>query len=184
MNLEDAITLLIASLNDLEIDYMLVGSFSSMYYSYPRSTTDADFVIGSQDLDLDRLSKLLGDKFKFNRQLSFETFGGSIKNEIEIAGTPFRIEIFRLTDAPFDQSRFSRRREIVLFGNPVWIPTVEDVIIQKLLWDRHKDREDVAGVIEANRNSLDRSYLNRWARQLGLVDALSKAAGIEEDSSQ
>ena len=136
MNLEDAITKVIQALSEIGVEYMLVGSFSSMYYSFPRSTADADFVVGTQDLDIDRLSTLLGERFKFDPQLSFETIGGSIKNEIEIKGTPFRIEIFRLTNEPFDQSRFEWRREIVLFGKQVWIPTVEDVILQKLIWDR------------------------------------------------
>lgn len=183
MNLEDAITKVIQGLSEIGVDYMLVGSFSSMYYSFPRSTTDADFVVGTQDLDVDRLSTLLGERFKFNPQLSFEIIGGSVKNEIEIRGTPFRIEIFRLTDEPFDQSRFERRREIVLFGKRVWIPTVEDVILQKLIWDRPKDRDDVAGMIEANQKSLDEDYLQFWASRLGLTDALSRAVTPHDDSA-
>jgi len=183
MNLEDAITRVIEGLSEIGVEYMLVGSFSSMYYSFPRSTTDADFVVGTQDLDVDRLSTILGERFKFDPQLSFETVGGSIKNEIEIKGTPFRIEIFRLTNEPFDQSRFERRREIVLFGKQVWIPTVEDVIIQKLIWDRPKDRDDVAGVIEASRKSLDEDYLQFWASRLGLTDALLRATDPRDESA-
>lgn len=183
MNLEDAITQVIEALNEIEVSYMLVGSFSSMYYSFPRSTADADFVVGTQDLDVGRLSTLLGERFRFDPQLSFETVGGSIKNEIEIKGTPFQIELFRLTDEPFDQSRFERRRKIILFSKQIWIPTVEDVILQKLIWDRPKDRDDIAGVIEANRKSLDENYLQSWASRLGLADALLKAAAPHDDSA-
>jgi hypothetical protein len=183
VNLDDAITKVIQGLIEIGVEYMLVGSFSSMYYSFPRATADADFVVGTQDLDVAGLSKILGERFKFDPQLSFETVGGSVKNEIEITGTPFRIEIFRLTDEPFDQSRFARRREIFLFGKQVWIPTVEDVIIQKLIWDRPKDRDDVAGVIEANRKSLDEDYLKSWASQLGLTDALLRAAAFFDDTA-
>jgi hypothetical protein len=183
VNLEDAISEVIEALNEIKVSYMLVGSFSSMYYSFPRSTVDADFVVGTQDLDVDRLSILLGKRFKFDPQLSFEAVGGSIRNEIEIKGTPFRIELFRLTDEPFDRSRFERRREIILFGKHVWIPTVEDVILQKLIWDRPKDRDDVAGVIEANRESLDEDYLHFWASRLGLTDKLLRADARHHDSA-
>ncbi|TWT97143.1 hypothetical protein [Neorhodopirellula pilleata] len=183
MNLEDAITRVIEGLSEIGVEYMLIGSFSSMYYSFPRSTTDADFVVGRQDLGVVRLSTILGERFKFDPQLSFETVGRSSKNEIEIKGTPFRIEIFRLTNEPFDQSRFERRREIVLFGKQVWIPTVEDVIIQKLIWDRPKDRDDVAGVIEATRKSLDEDYLQSWASRLSLTDALLRASAPHDDSA-
>ena len=183
MNFEDAITKVIQGLSEIGAEYMLVGSFSSMYYSFPRSTTDADFVVGSQDLDVVRLSTILGERFKLDPQLSFETIGGPVKNEIEVTGSPFRIEIFRLTNEPFDQIRFARRREIVLFGRQVWIPTVENVILQKLIWDRPKDRDDVAGVIEANRKSLDEDYLQFWASRLGLTDALLKAVAPYDGSA-
>jgi hypothetical protein len=78
MNLEDAITQVIETLNEIEVGYMLVGSFPSMYYSFPRSTADADFVVGTQGQDVNRLSMLLGERFKFEPQLSLETFGGCV----------------------------------------------------------------------------------------------------------
>ncbi|TWU58521.1 hypothetical protein Poly51_13000 [Rubripirellula tenax] len=136
---------------------MLVGSFSSMYYSFPRSTTDADFVIGTSDWDVQALAKSLGNEFKFDPQFSFETFGGSMKNEIQIEGTPFRIELFGLTDQPFDRARFDRRRKVALGGDEVWIPTPEDVILQKLTWSRPKDQEDILGVIAVNHETLTAS---------------------------
>ncbi len=184
MNLEDAITKVIHGLNEMGVEYMLVGSFSSMYYSFPRSTVDADFVVGTQDFDVVCLARILGERFKFDPQVSFETIGGSVMNEIEIIGTPFRIELFRLTDKPFDQSRFARRREIRLFGNQVWIPTVEDVIIQKLIWNRPKDQTDVVGVIEANRESLDEHYLRSWVNQLGLTDVWLSAVAFDDGNSE
>ena len=161
---------------------MLVGSFSSMYYSFPRSTTDADFVIGTPDWDPQSIAKSLSNEFEFDPQLSFETFGGSVKNEIQIIGTPFRIELFRLTDQPFDQSRFSRRRKVALGGDEVWIPTPEDVILQKLTWSRPKDQEDVLGVIAVNHETLDREYLDQWAKQLGLSEELAAAWKLATES--
>ena len=68
-----------------------------------------------------------------------------MKNEIQIEGTPFRIELFRLTDQPFDRARFNRRRKVALGGDEVWIPTPEDVILQKLTWSRPKDRDGHPG---------------------------------------
>jgi len=175
VKLQEAVTRIIAALNDAGLEFMLVGSFSSMYYSFPRSTTDADFVIGTSDWDAQALAKSLGNEFKFDPQLSFETFGGSVKNEIQIEGTPFRIELFRLTDQPFDRARFDRRRKVSLGGDEVWIPTPEDVILQKLTWSRPKDQEDILGVIAVNHETLDREYLDQWAEELGLTEELEAA---------
>ena len=45
MSIYDATFALIDALDEAKIPYMLSGSLSSMYYSFPRATTDADFVI-------------------------------------------------------------------------------------------------------------------------------------------
>lgn len=172
MNLGNAIHRVVDALDRAEIPYVLVGSFSSMYYSFPRSTTDVDFVLAVSDPDLAQLATLLGDRFRLNPQLSFETVGGSLKNEITVVGTAFQIELFRLTDTPFDQSRFSRRRRVTISGREIWIQSAEDVIVQKLLWDRPKDREDVIGVIAVNHQTLDRDYLETWCERIGTIDTL------------
>lgn len=116
MNLLSVIQRVVDALDRVGIPYLLVGSFSSMYYSFPRSTTDADFVIRVPNPDLAQLADLLGDQFRLDPQLSFETVGGSLKNEVAVVGTAFKIELFRLTDTPFDQSRFSRWRLVKLAG--------------------------------------------------------------------
>jgi len=184
MKLQDAVAQIINAMDAVGFDYMLVGSFSSMYYSFPRSTTDADFVVGTPGWDARSLAEKLSDEFKFDPQLSFEMIGGSMKNEIAIEGTPFRIELFGLTDQAFDQSRFARRRKITLGGMKVWLPTPEDVILQKLIWYRPKDQEDVLGVIAINHEKLDRDYLRHWADQLDLSEVLAKAWASAIESSE
>lgn len=172
IDLLSVIQRVVDALDQVRIPYLLVGSFSSMYYSFPRSTTDVDFVIGVSDPNLAQLATSLGDQFLLDPQLAFETVGGSLKNEIAVVGTPFKIELFRLTDTPFDQSRFSRRRRVALVGREVWIQSAEDVVIQKLLWDRPKDREDIIGVIASNHQTLDRDYMESWCEQTGTVGTL------------
>jgi hypothetical protein len=46
------------------------------------------------------------------------------------------------------------------------------------------NREDVAGVIKANRESLDDGYQQSWIRHSGLTDSLSKAAAGNDESDQ
>ncbi|WP_146438555.1 hypothetical protein [Crateriforma conspicua] len=124
-------------------DYMLRRSSSSMYYLFPRSTTGADFVIGASELDTRALADRLSNSVKFDTQLSFELIGGTVKKEIQIVGTPFRIEQFELTDQTFDQYRFARRRKVSPGGMEVWIFTVEYVSLQKLICSRLRDLDDL-----------------------------------------
>jgi len=59
-------------------------------------------------------------------------------------------------------------------GRDVWLPTAEDVILQKLSWNRPKDREDILGVMIANRASLDQGYLTQWCEELKIRDLFAQ----------
>ena len=111
MKLLESVSRIIAALNEAGLDYMLVGSFSSMYYSFPRST-------------------------------------------------------------------------VALGGDEAWIPTPEDVILQKLIWSRPHDKEDVLGVIAVNHKTLDRKYLDQWSEQLGLTEELAEMWTLATQSSE
>lgn len=190
MSIYDATFAVIEALDQGAVPYMLSGSLASMYYSFPRSTTDADFVVDFDTVSLGELSDLLGSGFRVDPQSGFELIGGTRRNVIEIVGTPFKIELFRLSEEPFDQERFKRRVQVELAGRMVNLPTPEDVIVQKLIWQRPKDREDLIGVMAVNWNSLDKTYLHKWCDDLGhreLFDELwreSQKIASDDDRGQ
>jgi hypothetical protein len=49
----------------LQIPFMVVGSFSSNIYGFPRSTKDADFVVQTSDDTLTRLAAEIGQGFRW-----------------------------------------------------------------------------------------------------------------------
>lgn len=55
----------------------------------------------------------------------------------------------------------------------MWIPAVEDVIIQKLRWQRRKDLDDVVGVLTVSGPIIDWTYLRTWTVAHG-TDVLLK----------
>jgi hypothetical protein len=146
-----------------------VGSYSSNYYGRPRSTKDADFVLILSENELTTLRAALGSDFKLDPQISFETITMTTRYVILHPATAFKIELFLLTDDPHDQSRFSRRQQVDFEGRPTWLPTVEDVIIQKLRWSRGgkraKDISDAAEVIRLQKPKLDLAYIRYWTGQ-------------------
>ncbi len=159
----------IDALNGCGVAYMLVGSFSSNAYGIPRSTKDADFVLQMQgDLPAGFHDKL-GKDFEIDPQLRFETNTGTYKQEMRFAGTPFTVELFRLSDDPFDQERFRRRVPVTLLGRKTFIPTAEDVIVMKLRWFRPKDRPDVLNVMTVQRGKLDWAYIESWCNRQGSI---------------
>lgn len=151
---------------------MLVGAFSSNAYGYPRSTNDADIVIAYRQGALARIRDSLGDDFVLDPQMSFELKTGSVRNVLTFLPTKFDIELFHLGNDPHDQERFSRRRNMPIpdLGIDVVIPTAEDVIIQKLRWQRDKDIIDARLVIQIQSAALDLAYIRRWTGEHGTTE--------------
>jgi hypothetical protein len=177
MNSFQATATVIAALEVLKIPYMLVGAYSSNAYGIGRSTNDADIVVQFGGDDLPLLMKHLTDDFTLDRQLQFETLTGSTRSVITFVPTNFQIELFRLNlNDEHHKVRFLRRRRLRLstFDRDVWLPTAEDVIIQKLRWQRGKDIDDVIGILAVNGTSLDWTYLNQWTAKHNTSELLKQ----------
>ncbi|MEM9081124.1 MAG: hypothetical protein AAGC74_10580 [Verrucomicrobiota bacterium] len=72
-------------------------------------------------------------------------------------------------------SEFDRRIRIFvpLLDREIWIPTAEDVVIQKLRWARPKDLEDARDVLAVqDPANLDMAYIENWCREHNTLDRL------------
>ena len=175
----DAVLAVIDALNGMNASYILTGSLATNVYCVPRSTLDADFVV---DLIPERLEKFfasLGANFVREPQMSFETVTGKAQHKFRYRPTKFLVEIFEARmDDPHERARFDRRRAGPVEGRTAFIPTAEDVIIQKLRWfkqiRRTKDRDDVRNVLNEQWNALDWKYIERWCGEHGTSDLLNE----------
>lgn len=178
MNSEEELTAAaVDALEALQIDYMLVGAYSSNAYGIARSTHDADFVVVVQPGQLRALAERLGPEFSLDRQIRMEGITGSVRNIITHQPTHFDIELFRLNakDEHHDE-RFRRRcrRRIEEIQRDAWIPMPEDVVIQKLRWKRRKDLDDVVNVLSVSGPIIDWSYLRSWTTKHGTDSLLNE----------
>ena len=174
------------ALERLDVPYIVVGSFSSNAYGIPRSTYDADFVVESFNLDVGALARLLAPNLILDRQLQFETITGTTRYIASHASADFVVELFLLSDDEHHLERFKRRCRVRFHDREIWLPTPEDVIIQKLKWylraKRSKDIDDARDVLAVQMGKLDLGYLRSWCDRHGtrsLLDTLfASLAGI------
>ena len=158
-------------LNEANIPYMISGSIAANYYTVPRMTRDIDVVIELKHGDIDNFVKLFEDDFYTNKDM--------ILNEISREGMfnlihnqyIFKIDFIVKKSSEYQQTAFSRRKEILIEGSPMWYISAEDLIISKLMWakDSHSEIQlrDVRNLTETV-HDLDAQYINHWLRQLGL----------------
>jgi hypothetical protein len=147
MTADEAVVAVVRALETLAIPYMLSGSLATNVYGVPRATDDADFVVElPAGCRIDHVTAHLPDGIRHEPQSRFEPITSSPMHVFVLRDSSFRLELFLLTDDPYDRERFSRRYRLETPFGAVWIPTVEDVIVNKLLWasraGRPKDRDD------------------------------------------
>jgi hypothetical protein len=76
---------------------------------------------------------------QFDAQVVFVTLTWGRRHVgLSRSAPPFKVEFFEVFDDPFVQSEFARRQQVFVpvLGRPTWLPTPEDVIVQKLRWGR------------------------------------------------
>jgi hypothetical protein len=163
-----------------QVEHMLTGAFAHGLYGIPRSTKDVDVVVSISTGDAIReVTSHLERIVRFEPQVQFDTliWGRRLVGESR-SDPPFKVELFELFDDPFVLSQFQRKRRIqsVQLQREAWLPTPEDVIIQKLRWGRNKDLDDARDVLAVQGlETLDMSYIEQWCSQHSTLDRLSDA---------
>lgn len=175
MSQQELLTYVAGALRRLGVSFMLTGSHASSVQGEVRSTHDIDLVCRLQESDVGPLlSEFADDRF----YLSESAVRAAIRarrmfNLLEVR-TGEKVDFWLLTESPFDQARFARRRPIMFDGVRLEISSPEDTILMKPLWSEQsgggeKQFLDALRVYELQSSLLDVAYLETWAAELGLT---------------
>jgi hypothetical protein len=165
----------VAALDQAGIAYMLSGSLASAYYGALRSTQDIDVIIEATPEQLRALvNSLPRDSYYADLDAALEAQRRqSLFNIIDMA-TGWKVDMIIRKQRTFSQEEFSRRRRVKLDDLSVFVATAEDLIIAKLEWSKQaqsaRQLDDVATMLRIRLESLDRSYLEKWIRELGVEE--------------
>ena len=183
MSQQELLKLVIARLDEADIEYMLTGSLASSLQGEPRATHDIDLVIAIRPTSPDVARKL---KAVFSEP-HFYLDEEAIRRAIETAGMfnmidvreGDKVDFWVLTADAFDQSRFARRTTEDFAGMRLQVSRPEDTILMKLKWAQmsggsEKQFIDALRVYEVQHGLLDQSYLEAWAARLGVAALLAR----------
>ena len=163
-------------LNRAGIDSMLTGSMASNYWGIPRTTHDLDFVLVLHPSQVEQLVAAFDTGFFIQPESVRAVFHPPYQFNVLDEQSALKADFWLLRENAFEQSAFSRRVAVDLFGVRAWIATAEDVILHKLYWNslNPSDRQlqDAAGVWTVQVGALDGDYLARWAAVLAVQHVL------------
>jgi hypothetical protein len=179
---QEALSEVIRALERLGIRYMVTGSVASSFHGRPRSTHDADVVVDPTSDQLDALVLgLQGSGFYVDRGRAREALRTRRQfNAIETR-SGLKVDLIIRKDRPFSRQELDRRETVDLSpGLRVALASPEDTLLSKLEWARRAGRsqkqlEDAAGILDLN-PGIDREYVIRWARELGVLDLWEEIA--------
>jgi hypothetical protein len=171
--------------DDLGIRYVVGGSFASSLYGVPRATQDVDLVADIGLAHVGALTNALAEEFYIDAGMIRDAIRRRASFNVVHLATMFKADIFIVRDDAWSREEMSRARTEP-FDTPEGTVTIrfasaEDTLLHKLVWYRlgHEvsDRQwgDIAGVLKVQAESLDREYLDRWARVLDVSDLLDRA---------
>lgn len=152
---------------------MLAGSFASSMHGAPRATRDVDLVIDATSESQDRLLALLaGEDLYVSPDVAREELRRRGQFNVIGRSTAWKADLIYRKPRAFSRAEFERRTPVTLLGVQVFVATAEDTILAKLEWAKLGQSEqqlrDVRGVVEAQADALDRSYVESWVDELGV----------------
>jgi len=158
---------------DKNVFYMMIGGYALPYYGRIRTTFDLDLAVAIKtEEELKQLRNWL-------KSIDFEVTNYSPLNLLVIIldqKEKVEIELWLRPDGiVFDDETLRRRRRVKLDSNiEAWIVSPEDFIVNKLARpDRGViDEQDVKSVLVRQGGKLDKEYLERRARDAGVLTIL------------
>jgi len=169
---------LVRALDAAGIPYMVCGSLGSSFHGQPRATNDVDLVISATPRQLASFLSALGEGFYADRDAALQACRSTGTFNVIQAETGWKADLILRKPRPFSHEEFRRRRPADVMGMRLQVVSAEDAILSKLEWAKESGSErqfrDAVGVGLIQRSALDRGYLSRWARELGVEGLLAR----------
>jgi predicted nucleotidyltransferase len=159
----------ITKLNNNKIPYMISGSVAMNYYTVPRMTRDIDIVIEIDDIGS------FYNVFKEEYYIDPEMIEDAIRNQymfnIIHLKEVMKIDFIIRKNTEYRKTEFDRRRQINIEGLKIFIVSIEDLIISKLLWAKDSHSEiQIKDVKNLLKEKLDMRYIRNWVKKLKISD--------------
>lgn len=163
----------IKRLNTNKIPYMLTGSVAMSYYSIPRMTRDIDIVI--EIADADKFYNLFKDDYYIDREMVYSSISLQGMFNIIHLKEIIKVDFIIRKDADYRKTEFSRKKRFKFNSDYIYIVSIEDLIISKLIWAKDSNSklqfDDVKNLLKEN---ADLSYIKQWSAKLGIEKLLNE----------
>lgn len=170
---------LIASrLESIGMPYMMTGSMAMAVYSIPRMTRDIDLVVEVESGDVDKIVNLFSEDCYIDRDSVRQAVQAHSVFNIIHNQWVVKADFIIKKNEEYRREEFSRRQKMVLEDTDIFVVSVEDLILSKLVWGMQSQSDLQLGDVRlmvSTVSELDWNYMEKWAVVLGILPLLEKA---------
>ncbi|MCY3821085.1 MAG: hypothetical protein OXH52_17310 [Gammaproteobacteria bacterium] len=150
------------------IQHAIGGAIAFGFHAEPRGTLDVDMnVFVAADAPEVALQALADHGVRVDFAEASRAIAS--RGDLFLEHRGCRLDLF-FNSIPFQEAASRRTREVVLLGRRVPILSAEDLVVLKLLFNRHKDIVDIERLLETSAQGLDADYIRRWLIECVGVD--------------
>ena len=160
-------------IGDADVGYLP----GSTMHGLPRTTQDLDLVIDPPSLrELDALvASIPPEDCYVDAETARDAFRRRSMFNVVDHASGWKVDFILRKERAFSREEFARRMPASLLDVPIFVASPEDTVISKLEWSKQsggseRQRRDVAGILATVGAQIDRPYVERWVRELDLVD--------------
>jgi hypothetical protein len=168
-------------LDEMQVAYLVTGSMATMTYGEVRFTNDVDIVADFREEHVDAICEAFPTpEFYCSRPAVEDAIRRRFQFNVIHPTSGLKIDFMVPREDPFNESRLSRGQQIQLDddGNAARFASAEDAILKKLQYFQEggseKHLRDILGVLAVQGDTLDISYLRKWAAHLNVADELEQ----------
>ena len=133
-------------------------------------TRDIDIIINLSVADIDKFASIFKE--------GYYIYKDGIKEEVNRQGmfniidfdSGQKVDFIILKNTDFHLSEFKRRKQVMFYGFPVWVVSLEDLIIAKLIWiqiiQSENQMKDISNLFSVS--PVDKKYINDWVKKMNL----------------
>ncbi len=160
---EEGLLKFVLILNELKLNYTIIGAIATGIYGLSRTTYDVDIILCLEKIKFTPfLERLQESGFNFNEEHFLKELEDGYLTEVYYKN--IRIDIL-LPVLPYFNQVIKNAVTFNFYGHDLKFATAEDLIILKLLSNRESDLKDVEGIKEIQLN-LNISYIKDCLKKI------------------
>ncbi len=184
----DFVRLVLKSVEEAQVPYLIGGAVAAWAWGEPRATRDLDLVVNISEESVEPLSKSLK---KRGLELPPDIIRGQMEENrshvplnVIHGASGYKADLYLVHDKDSFRAEALQRRVLTDLGpelGSVYLHTPEDLIINKLeyysIGQQTKHLRDITAIVNMVGDELDTDHIQHWADQKGLGRLWDKILG-------